>query len=75
MEPVILKGRKVRREEAPARRLATQVASGERKAPSVRTLVVDGVVRALEVTCSCGEVTTVDLVTGPTNGSVPGGGQ
>lgn len=68
MERVILKGRQVRREATPARRLAAQVASGDRKAPTVRTLVVDGVVRALEVTCSCGEVTTVDLVTSPNPG-------
>ncbi len=68
MDPVILKGRQVRREEAPARRLASSVASGERQAPSVRTLVVDGVVSAIEVTCSCGEVTTVELSTAQASG-------
>lgn len=61
MEPVILKGRQVKREAAPSRRLAAAVASGEKQPPSVRTLVVDGVVKALEVTCSCGEVTTIEL--------------
>ncbi|QDV05035.1 hypothetical protein Poly30_05300 [Planctomycetes bacterium Poly30] len=68
MDPVILKGRQVKREEAPARKLAAAVASGEKQPPTVRTLVVDGVVRALEVTCSCGEVTTIELKSIPSPG-------
>jgi hypothetical protein len=68
MEPVILKGRQVKREEAPSRRFAAAVASGDKQPPSVRTLVVDGVVRALEVTCSCGEVTTIELMSTTTPG-------
>ena len=62
MQPVILKGRTVRREEAPSRRLAAAIATGDKQPPKVRTLVVDGVVRSIEVTCSCGETTTIDLV-------------
>ncbi len=62
MEPVILKGRTVRREEAPSRRLAAAIATGDKEPPKIRTLVVDGVVRSVEVTCSCGETTTIDLV-------------
>ncbi|MEM8712386.1 MAG: hypothetical protein AAGG01_15650 [Planctomycetota bacterium] len=65
MEPVILKGRQVKREEAASKRIAAAVARGDRQPPSVRTLVVDGVVRAIEVTCSCGETTTIDLVSQP----------
>ena len=62
MEPVILKGRGIRREEAPSRRLAAEIATGKKSPPKVRTLVVDGVVRSIEVTCACGETTTVELV-------------
>ena len=62
MEPVILKGRSIRREEAPSRRLAAAIATGDKQPPKVRTLVVDGVVRSVEVTCSCGETTTIDLI-------------
>jgi hypothetical protein len=62
MEPVILKGRSVRREAAPSRRLAAAIATGDKQPPKVRTLVVDGVVRSVEVTCSCGETTTIDLI-------------
>ena len=64
MEPVILKGRQVRREQAKPQRIAQAVAMGDACVPTVRSLMDDGVVRAIEVTCSCGEKTTVDLVHG-----------
>jgi len=71
MEPTILKRDRVRvqappdpaaarRGSGPARR-ASDGAAGD-CAKSVRLLREGGVVHALEVTCSCGEVTVVELV-------------
>ena len=58
MDPVILKRHTIRSEES----AAPQLASGKKVAPKVRTLVVDGIVRSVEVTCACGETTTIELV-------------
>lgn len=59
MDPVILKGRRVRRDEGAAARRERAVQEGRQ--PEVRTLVEDGVVRALEVRCACGEIVTIKL--------------
>lgn len=74
MEPVILKGRSVRREDAPARRLANAIATGDKQPPKVRTLVVDGVVQSIEVTCACGDTTTIDLMSPKAQGQGQQGG-
>lgn len=59
MDRVILKGNRVRHEESSHVRHAAAVARGD--APEVRLVELDGVVRALEVRCSCGDTITVEL--------------
>jgi len=59
MDPVILKGRQVRRDEGAAARRERAVHEGRQ--PEVRTLVEDGALRALEVRCACGEIVTIKL--------------
>ncbi len=59
MNPVILKNRVVRREDSAATRHAAAVARGDN--PEVKLITVDGTVRALEVLCSCGATTVVEL--------------
>ena len=72
MEPTILKRDRVRVQSAlahpaarrgggPAQRGTTDGAAAD-CARSVRLLREGGVLRALEVTCSCGEVTVVELI-------------
>ena len=61
MEPVILKGNRVRREEGPTGR--RQRAAAEGRQPHVRALEQDGIVRAIEVRCSCGDIVTIELET------------
>ncbi|MEM7306777.1 MAG: hypothetical protein AAF682_08905 [Planctomycetota bacterium] len=60
----IIKRDNVRLEAAPPAAAAARAGEGEaRCAPQTdaRLLRVDGVVRAIEVTCSCGEVTVLEL--------------
>lgn len=59
MDPVILKGRNVRRDAGAAALRERAIQEGRQ--PEVRTLVEDGVLRALEVRCSCGEIVTIKL--------------
>lgn len=61
MDRVILKGRHVRREEGPIAR--RERAAGEGRPTEIRALEENGVVRTLEVRCSCGDVITIDLDT------------
>lgn len=61
MDPVILKGRQVRREDGAAARRERAVSEGRQ--PHVRALEENGVVRAIEVRCACGDVVTVELET------------
>ena len=59
MEPVILKGRRVTRTESSSRR-PTQSDAHE-GASEVRSLTQGGVLKAIEVRCSCGDVVTIEL--------------
>lgn len=59
MEPVILKGKRVTREVGPAMQRKQAIARGEQS--EVRALSQDGVLRAIEVRCSCGDVITIEL--------------
>lgn len=68
MEPVILKGQRVTREEGPAVRRSRAIARGEHS--EVRALSQDGVLRAIEVRCTCGDVITIEL-DGSGNGPAP----
>lgn len=67
MEPHIIKHSRVRLDQSLA---ASQPSSGgARQRPSdrkqVRLVEHDGLARALELTCSCGEITRVELVYEP----------
>ena len=55
----IIKRNAVRLEERPARRESSAAACAP--AQGARLLRTDGVVRAIEVTCSCGDVTVIEL--------------
>lgn len=57
MEPVILKRNQVQRTDA---RRAVGGQNGPVE-PEIRTLLQDGVIRAIEVVCACGETVTVEL--------------
>ncbi len=57
MEPVILKRNRVTTQD----RRRPLNADGTPAQAQVRTLVHDGVVRAIEVVCCCGETVTVEL--------------
>jgi hypothetical protein len=65
MSRVILKSDRVQAQDSAEVRRAAAIARGAQ--PEVRVLEVDGVVRGLEVRCSCGELVTVEL-------QVPAGG-
>lgn len=56
MEHVILKRRDVRRDDQ-----GSGHQGDGRSEPMLRTLSEDGVVRAIEVTCACGQAVTVEL--------------
>jgi len=71
MNPVILKSRAVRREDSTASRHAAAVARGDD--PEVKLVTVDGVVRALEVKCSCGATTVVELDVATARNTLTGG--
>jgi len=57
--PSIIKHEHVRLEHAPGG--AESGTTGARCAKSVRLLEVEGTVRALELRCSCGEATVIEL--------------
>jgi len=59
MSRVILKSDRVQNQDPSETRRAAAIARGAQ--PEVRVLEVDGVVRGLEVRCSCGELVTVEL--------------
>ncbi|MEM9382769.1 MAG: hypothetical protein AAGB93_22640 [Planctomycetota bacterium] len=59
MSRVILKGDRVRHEESRTARHATAVSCGNE--PSVQLVEMDGVVRAIEVRCACGETVTIEV--------------
>lgn len=72
MDKVILKSRQVSREESPVVRRAQAMAGGAEA--SVRTVEENGVVRAIEVVCTCGDRVTIELTHKPAvAGSGPGG--
>lgn len=72
MSRVILKSQHVQSQDSAETRRAAAIARGAQ--PEVRVLEVDGVVRGLEVRCSCGELVTVELQVPPSVGQRPGGG-
>ncbi|MEM6674500.1 MAG: hypothetical protein AAF726_16760 [Planctomycetota bacterium] len=59
MNRVILKSSGLKHEPNAEPRYAG--ATGEERRPDVRIVEVDGVVRAIEIVCSCGERTTVEI--------------
>ncbi len=59
MDKVILKSRDVTREESPVVRRAQAIAGGAEA--EVRTIEEHGIVRAIEVTCTCGDRVTIEL--------------
>ena len=69
MERVILKSRQVRHEESSGgRRVGATQESGRAE---VRTISEDGVVRAIEVVCVCGDRMTIQLDVTPEEGASP----
>ncbi len=62
MKPNIIKNKRVRIEDAPGPRAQGQASSGLRCQKSVQLLEESGA-QAIEVTCSCGEVTVIELKT------------
>ncbi len=65
MEPHIIKHQRVRLGQGLGESDARPRAPGKKH---VRAIEHDGVVRAIEITCSCGETTRVELVLEPTKG-------
>lgn len=59
MEKVILKKHAVRREESPMGRRAKSLEEGGRA--EIRAVEENGVVRAIEVVCTCGDRITIEL--------------
>ncbi len=72
MSRVILKSQHVQNQDSAETRRAAAIARGAQ--PEVRVLEVDGVVRGLEVRCSCGELVTVELQVPPVGDHRSGGG-
>ncbi|GEM_PF-3806810 len=72
MSRVILKSQQVQSHDSAENRHAAAIARGAQ--PEVRVLEVDGVVRGLEVRCSCGELVTVELQVPPATEHGLGGG-
>jgi len=69
MERVILKSRDVRHEESPGGRRPRAVHEGSQA--EVRAISEDGVVRAIEVVCACGDRMTIQLDVAPEEGASP----
>lgn len=69
MERVILKSRDVRHEESSCGRRAR--ATQESGRAEVRAISEDGVVRAIEVVCACGDRMTIQLDVAPEEGASP----
>lgn len=67
MEKVILKSRQVRHEESPVSRRVHALDHGGHA--EIRALKENGVVRAIEVICACGDHITIDLEVAPTAGA------
>lgn len=71
MDKVILKSRDVRRESSPALERVHLLQQGAKA--EVRTVSEGGVLRAIEVVCTCGDVITVDLDVADRRGGPDGG--
>lgn len=72
MDKVILKSRQVTREESPVVRRAQAIVGGAEA--EVRTVEEHGVVRAIEVVCTCGDRVIVELTQkSSASGAGPGG--
>ena len=69
MERVILKSRDVRHEESPSGRRVR--ATHEDGRAEVRAISENGVVRAIEVVCACGDRMTIELEVAPEEGASP----
>ena len=69
MERVILKSRDVRHEESPGGRRTRAGQEGGRA--EVRAVSENGVVRAIEVVCACGDRMTIQLDVAPEEGASP----
>lgn len=69
MEKVILKSRDVRREESPTGRRVRAIQEGGKA--EVRAVSENGVVRAIEVVCACGDRMTIQLDVAPQEGADP----
>ncbi|MEE2939464.1 MAG: hypothetical protein VX460_03665 [Planctomycetota bacterium] len=67
MERVILKSRDVRHEESPGGRRVRATQEGGQA--GVRAISEDGVVRAIEVVCACGDRMTIQLDVAPEEGA------
>jgi hypothetical protein len=65
MEPHIIKHQRVRLGQGLDVPVARPRATGKKH---VRAIEHEGVVRAIEITCSCGETTRVELVLEPAKG-------